>query len=519
MSGAICGAQPTKPINALQPTTPTKPATAMSAARMPTVTAADVESLAQEVIQRAAFVKAQVSVGIDSAQLMSAQVVAICSRLSAWKQLPVTDATRLTESISAGPWSAEQKSTLAAAIGEATVRMSAPTGTRRLQHAPSIDRFFTAGDKEALTVNVVCRRAWLVGITCPSEKLSVRLAAIVAAVGMNGDQLSPSSRLSLLVDVKSCLKQMDKDKRHPFPHLPALPASPSDLGPDRLAFAYGSADQVVAGLGDASSAAVDMAVLLSPARKTHATLRAAPPTQVVVQQPAQTGASLQTQTPGQMPAAMQDAFASMMAFFAHAGGAVPAAAAPNPAMGLRLMRPRALGPAPAESATDGAAWAGIAPQLEDSPSMSEGSLAAAERTPPPTPTSPPEPLRPASTPVASPPKPEDDGPATVAEMEREQLQVAAAKKKGTATGKDSAGGKAKGKAKAASKTKAVIKTAGKATGKANIQGEAKANTKAKSKVTARAATALFLGCGKCRGSPSGCVQCRNPAFNGARWRR
>ena len=77
--------------------------------------------------------------------------------------------------------------------------------------------------------------------------------------------------------------------------------------------------------------------------------------------------------------------------------------------------------------------------------MSEGSLAMAERAPPPTPTSPPEPLRPASTPVASPPKPEDDGPATVAEMEREQLEVAAAKKKGTATGKDSAGGKAKGK--------------------------------------------------------------------------
>ena len=30
---------------------------------------------------------------------------------------------------------------------------------------------------------------------------------------------------------------------------------------------------------------------------------------------------------------------------------------------------------------------------------------------------------------------------------------------------------------------------------------------------------IDLGCGKCRGSPMGCVQCRNPAYSGHRWTR
>ncbi len=30
---------------------------------------------------------------------------------------------------------------------------------------------------------------------------------------------------------------------------------------------------------------------------------------------------------------------------------------------------------------------------------------------------------------------------------------------------------------------------------------------------------LVLGCGKCRGAPQGCAQCRNAAFAGKRWAR
>ena len=60
---------------------------------------------------------------------------------------------------------------------------------------------------------------------------------------------------------------------------------------------------------------------------------------------------------------------------------------------------------------------------------------------------------------------------------------------------------------------------------------AKAKGKAKAKATAQGAmkrpaaaegvsqNKLKLGCGKCRGTPSGCDQCRNPSFRGKRWTR
>jgi len=73
---------------------------------------------------------------------------------------------------------------------------------------------------------------------------------------------------------------------------------------------------------------------------------------------------------------------------------------------------------------------------------------------------------------------------------------------------------------------AKAKTKGKAKGKAKGKGKAAPKTAAKvakPKVKAAAApdtkSPLLLGCGKCRGSAKGCVQCRDPSFKGARWQR
>jgi hypothetical protein len=38
-------------------------------------------------------------------------------------------------------------------------------------------------------------------------------------------------------------------------------------------------------------------------------------------------------------------------------------------------------------------------------------------------------------------------------------------------------------------------------------------------VMRRPAAAVRLGCSKCRGSPGGCIQCKNPKFAGNRWTR
>jgi len=55
------------------------------------------------------------------------------------------------------------------------------------------------------------------------------------------------------------------------------------------------------------------------------------------------------------------------------------------------------------------------------------------------------------------------------------------------------------------------------TTKASAKGKSKPKGKAKAKAsTVGSAMKLVLGCGKCRGAPGGCLVCRNPAFQGKR---
>ncbi len=65
-----------------------------------------------------------------------------------------------------------------------------------------------------------------------------------------------------------------------------------------------------------------------------------------------------------------------------------------------------------------------------------------------------------------------------------------------------------------------------ATQGAKAKGKAKAKAKGKAKAKAKAAMPATpgqsqpkLGCGKCRGSPAGCGNCKNPNFKGKRWQR
>lgn len=96
--------------------------------------------------------------------------------------------------------------------------------------------------------------------------------------------------------------------------------------------------------------------------------------------------------------------------------------------------------------------------------------------------------------------------------------------------------KAKAKANAMSAATTVPKAKAKGKGKAHAKAKAMADQKAsaaktrahvKASSTAGSATKVQLidgtwvrlGCPKCRGNPVGCVQCRNPKFNGNRWTR
>ena len=99
--------------------------------------------------------------------------------------------------------------------------------------------------------------------------------------------------------------------------------------------------------------------------------------------------------------------------------------------------------------------------------------------------------------------------------------------------------KAKAKVKSASATPPTAKAKGKTTAKAKAKAKAKAavdrnagatattTAHVKSRSTAGLPTKVqllggkwvMLGCPKCRGSPVGCWQCRNPQYSGNRWTR
>ena len=101
------------------------------------------------------------------------------------------------------------------------------------------------------------------------------------------------------------------------------------------------------------------------------------------------------------------------------------------------------------------------------------------------------------------------------ETKSDAIETAEGKAKAKAGGKAKA--KAGGKAKAKACGKAKAKACGKAKAKAGGKAKAKAGGKAKAKAHGEAHGGLKLGCGKCRGSPKGCLQCRDPSYGGHRW--
>ena len=76
--------------------------------------------------------------------------------------------------------------------------------------------------------------------------------------------------------------------------------------------------------------------------------------------------------------------------------------------------------------------------------------------------------------------------------------------------------KTKQKPKTDDNEHALAKAKAKGTPKAKAKGKAKAKAQAGATAAAPKTTKLVLGCGKCRTSPIGCKQCRNPKYNGKR---
>jgi hypothetical protein len=217
-------------------------------------TMTSIDRLIQSMETRERFLAAQSDAGRDTVAIQEYQMTNVIAYFNAVRDLDVESAARLIYTINTGTWTAPQQHTMMDAISEAFAACDgthATTGNRSQQYAKYPENFLTQKDLKdiednvgnaAYIIRVVGTRAWLAGITCPSEELVTRLVAICHILGgmTEGDIVASTARAHAL-DVWHIIKLKDATTTYPFVHMSRMPETPSGLSYDRYQFAGYSA--------------------------------------------------------------------------------------------------------------------------------------------------------------------------------------------------------------------------------------------------------------------------------------
>ena len=109
-----------------------------------------------------------------------------------------------------------------------TAKAAVAKHTRGQQYCPHFEEYITEDIVEKLPIarasesdkvdTAVCF-AKLLGITCPSEILQLRIAAVVAIVGLGKPAMDPTSKYVLKGNVRAQIKRYDAASPHPSDHV------------------------------------------------------------------------------------------------------------------------------------------------------------------------------------------------------------------------------------------------------------------------------------------------------------
>jgi len=206
------------------------------------------DRMLSDLTEISAFVAAQRRSGTDVAVLLQGQCDAIVSRITnlipVCGSLHVMDATRLTVAVNAGPWTSPQRISIAASIGDWQQYASpsvADGKARCLQSCMTFELYCLDSELAACDtthpaflrlrharVAVLAGVAHQCGITCPSEKTSGRITAVLfwleKTVGVTGDEVT-----DVLFNIKREIKARSLDARYPHQHLQQYPADPNGM--------------------------------------------------------------------------------------------------------------------------------------------------------------------------------------------------------------------------------------------------------------------------------------------------
>ena len=416
------------------------------------------------------------------------------------------EAYSLNVAIASGVFSQDQKTRLATSISE---RVSlAPDGASngRTQTLTNVLAYFSAQDWavfEDNTLHLSCKigriteRCRLLGLTNPSESTIKHLSAIIASTHCPAAE--PAAMHAIVVDIKKGLHNVTSVTTSRLTKYPPVPA---DL-PDHLYEAAYRGDPPIVKILDSFGAVAAK----TPMRSSNRALSVAPLSQgnlverLLVQlrnelQPPSNRIQLTKYGESIVARGHAAAGSSGDALGGGYGNLSPVHTPPN-RLALQYEATSPLGVVahgagswPLHQA--GAASVAVVPVAQP---------AVAARIPPS--------KKPPLTPI--------DGASAAADADADdavsRLEALAAKAADGATG-DS---KKKGCKKKPAAATAGGSAAATSSGSKPMKGVMKRPAAVAQKVP-RAKT-IAMGCGKCRGSPSGCSQCRDPGFSGKRWCR
>ena len=482
------------------------------------------EQLVQQIVQSTSFFASQVdllspSTLRESAAAMSRSIVA---QIASIQNIDMEGATRLNNAIRTSGFETAEKLMMGEAVSRLTVGVLAASSKRGLQTLSDVQAYFTENDWNTLNdqsvslehkiIKVIVERMALIGLRQPNESTNKSLVALIGAVHFRTSVPTPAS----LHNIVGAMKTAMQARRHSIPndmeYLLKYPDIAINLPEALWKSGYPNPDDPpVRRLVEGYLQVLSMV----PMRVTHHSIAAS-------------AASKGSDLEGLFKAFVERA--GVPGLVINRLGNQAAAATPRVASLLRgsseMLALQDSPPTPANGARLALQEAPVQPPSaagDESASAATAIVAAATAT------------KAMESPqgkvlgVSAGLEADGDDEGEVAKLER----MAAAgmskdldKPKAKAKGK----GKAKGKAKAEAKAKAKAKAEGLAeAGEAKAKGKAKAKEKAKAKGKAVAKAIvkgapkdsgkrpLQLGCSKCRGSPKGCGQCKDPSFKGKRF--
>jgi hypothetical protein len=214
--------------------------------------------LVSELNRRVAFIGKQTQLGMSEAVLLADQAQSFQVTVMNTPGVDMDCATAVSEAIMSGPWTQEQRTSMASVLGDRVAKGDVMAGKKAGGKGPAraqqkmhyILNFFTASDWEVFgnsdySVNAklerMAQRLWRLGVTCPSESLRKRgLACLFLLCPDNSEIVNATSVTiqSWVVFVRTYVKGLDEKHTWPYTHIETYPLDPSKLPQPVRAFAY-----------------------------------------------------------------------------------------------------------------------------------------------------------------------------------------------------------------------------------------------------------------------------------------